>query len=117
MSLRDGSKKCRSPTVRLFTINLSDDADTIAQKVRKRRPIRKRFLEVEGLKNRPEADNLAGIFAALNNETKQDVLRAFGGGNFSAFKAALVDLAVTKLGRSAPKCNVSRPTLPISTVF
>ncbi|MGI8567738.1 MAG: hypothetical protein ACR2KT_00915 [Methylocella sp.] len=44
------------------------------------------------------ADNLAGIFAALNGETKQNVLRVFGGGNFSTFKSALVDLAVAKLG-------------------
>jgi tryptophanyl-tRNA synthetase len=80
-------------------INLSDDAGTIAQKVRKAKTDPEALpSEVEGLKHRPEADNLTGIFAALNNETKQDVLRTFGGGNFSAFKAALVDLAVTKLG-------------------
>ena len=38
-----------------------------------------------------------GIFAALNNETREDVLKTFGGAQFSSFKAALVDLAVTKL--------------------
>ena len=54
--------------------------------------------EVEGLAKRPEADNLVGIFAALNGETRQQVLKTFGGGTFSAFKAALVDLAVAKIG-------------------
>ena len=100
MSLRDGSKKMsKSDPSDYSRINLSDDADTIAQKIRKAKTDPEALpSEVEGLKHRPEADNLAGIFAALNNETKQDVLRAFGGGNFSAFKAALVDLAVTKLG-------------------
>ena len=100
MSLRDGSKKMsKSDPSDYSRINLSDDADTIAQKVRKAKTDPEALpSEVEGLKHRPEADNLAGIFAALNDETKQDVLRAFGGGNFSAFKAALVDLAVTKLG-------------------
>ena len=48
--------------------------------------------EVEGLSKRPEADNLVGIFAALNGQTKAEVLKTFGGGNFSTFKSALVDL-------------------------
>jgi tryptophanyl-tRNA synthetase len=100
MSLRDGSKKMsKSDPSDYSRINLSDDADTIAQKVRKARTDPEPLpSETEGLKHRPEADNLAGIYAALNGETKQDVLRVFGGGNFSAFKSALVDLAVAKLG-------------------
>jgi tryptophanyl-tRNA synthetase len=53
--------------------------------------------EVEGLAGRPEADNLVGIFAALADETKADVLRRFAGGQFSQFKNALADLAVAKL--------------------
>jgi tryptophanyl-tRNA synthetase len=47
---------------------------------------------------RPEADNLVGIYAALAETSKADVLREFGGAQFSTFKAALVDLAVAKLG-------------------
>ncbi|VTZ27212.1 Tryptophan--tRNA ligase (fragment) [Methylocella tundrae] len=54
--------------------------------------------DVEGLAKRPEADNLVGIYAALNGETKPEVLKTFGGANFSAFKSALVDLAVAKIG-------------------
>jgi tryptophanyl-tRNA synthetase len=100
MSLRDGSKKMsKSDPSDYSRINLSDDADTIAQKVRKAKTDPEALpSEVEGLGQRPEADNLVGIYAALNGETKQDVLRVFGGGNFSAFKSALVDLAVAKLG-------------------
>ncbi len=100
MSLRDGAKKMsKSDPSDYSRINLSDDADAIAQKVRKAKTDPEPLpSEVEGLARRPEADNLVGIFAALNGETKQEVLKAFGGGNFSAFKSALVDLAVTKLG-------------------
>ncbi len=100
MSLRDGSKKMsKSDPSDYSRINLSDDADTIAQKIRKAKTDPEPLpSETEGLKQRPEADNLVGIFAALNGETKEDVLKVFGGGNFSAFKSALVDLAVAKLG-------------------
>jgi tryptophanyl-tRNA synthetase len=99
MSLRDGSKKMsKSDPSRYSRINLSDDADTIAQKVRKAKTDPEALPSaIEGLKHRPEAENLVGIFAALNGETKTDVLKTFGGGNFSAFKSALVDLAVAKL--------------------
>jgi tryptophanyl-tRNA synthetase len=100
MSLRDGSKKMsKSEPSDYSRINLTDDADTIAQKVRKAKTDPEALpSEEEGLKSRPEADNLVGIYAALNNTTKADVLREFGGSQFSVFKAALVDLSVAKLG-------------------
>jgi tryptophanyl-tRNA synthetase len=99
MSLRDGTKKMsKSDPSDYSRINLTDDADTIAQKIRKAKTDPDALpSEVEGLVKRPEADNLVGIFGALNGETKADVLKTFGGGNFSSFKAALVDLAVAKL--------------------
>jgi tryptophanyl-tRNA synthetase len=53
--------------------------------------------EEKGLEARPEADNLVGIYAALAGRTKSDVLGEFGGGQFSNFKNALVELCVTKL--------------------
>ena len=53
--------------------------------------------EEKGLEPRPEADNLVGIYAALAGQSKADVLRQFGGGQFSSFKSALVDLCVEKL--------------------
>jgi tryptophanyl-tRNA synthetase len=99
MSLRDGTKKMsKSDPSDYSRINLSDDADTIAQKIRKAKTDPEPLpSEIEGLANRPEADNLIGIYAALENRTKADVLQTYGGGQFSTFKSALVDLAVAKL--------------------
>ncbi|WP_134500768.1 tryptophan--tRNA ligase [Microvirga pakistanensis] len=99
MSLRDGSKKMsKSDPSDYSRINLTDDADTIAQKVRKAKTDPEPLpSEVEGLKGRPEAENLVAIYAALTGTTPEDVLRDHGGSQFSGFKAALVDVAVTKL--------------------
>src|SRR6266536_2288491 len=99
MSLRDGSKKMsRSDASDYSRINLTDDADAIAQKIRKAKtdpaPLPN---EEAGLAPRPEADNLVGIYAALADKPKSEVLREFGGGQFSAFKSALVDLSLAKL--------------------
>jgi tryptophanyl-tRNA synthetase len=100
MSLRDGTKKMsKSDPSDYSRINLTDDADTIAQKVRKAKTDPDALPhEEKGLETRPEADNLVGIFAALANKTKAEVLHEFGGAQFSTFKAALVDLAVARLG-------------------
>ncbi|MBV9347110.1 MAG: tryptophan--tRNA ligase [Pseudolabrys sp.] len=100
MSLRDGSKKMsKSDASDYSRINLTDDADAIAQKVRKAKTDPDALpSEEKGLTGRPEAENLVGIYAALDNKTKADVLRQFGGGQFSTFKNALSDLAVAKLG-------------------
>jgi tryptophanyl-tRNA synthetase len=100
MSLRDGSKKMsKSDPSDYSRINLSDDADQIAQKFRKAKTDPEALpSEVAGLAGRPEAENLVGIFAALQGVSKDNVLRDFGGQNFSSFKAALVELAVAKLG-------------------
>ncbi|WP_438750559.1 tryptophan--tRNA ligase [Pararhizobium sp. O133] len=99
MSLRDGTKKMsKSDASDLSRINLMDDAETIAKKVRKAKTDPDALpSEVDGLKGRPEADNLVGIYAALSDKTKQDVLSEFGGQQFSVFKPALVDLSVNVL--------------------
>ncbi len=99
MSLRDGTKKMsKSDPSEYAHIALTDDADAIAQKIRKAKTDAGALPgEVEGLAGRPEADNLVGIFAALADETKADVLRRFAGGQFSQFKNALAELAVAKL--------------------
>src|SRR4051812_16461630 len=99
MSLRDGSKKMsKSDPSDYSRINLTDDADTIAQKIRKAKTDAEPLpSEPEGLKARPEAENLVAIYAALTDVTPEDVLRQHGGSQFSGFKAALVDVAVTKL--------------------
>ncbi|MGA9601840.1 MAG: tryptophan--tRNA ligase [Methylocystis sp.] len=99
MSLRDGAKKMsKSDASDYSRINLSDDAEAIAQKVRKAKTDPEPLPSEEaGLAGRPEAANLIGIYAALSGRGRDDVLSEFGGANFSAFKNALVDLAVAKL--------------------
>jgi tryptophanyl-tRNA synthetase len=99
MSLRDGTKKMsKSDASDYSRINLTDDADAIAQKIRKAKTDPEPLpSEEKGLETRPEADNLVGIYAALCGGRKADVLRNFGGGQFSAFKTALAELAVAKL--------------------
>jgi tryptophanyl-tRNA synthetase len=100
MSLRDGSKKMsKSDASDYSRINLTDDADQIAQKIRKAKTDPEPLpSETDGLAGRPEADNLVGIYAALSDTSRDQVLSEFGGGQFSNFKSALVDLAVAKLG-------------------
>ncbi|MGM4889505.1 tryptophan--tRNA ligase [Tardiphaga sp. 1201_B9_N1_1] len=99
MSLRDGTKKMsKSDASDNSRINLTDDADTIAQKIRKAKTDPEPLpSEEKGLEPRPEADNLVGIYAALSNRSKADILTEFGGAQFSGFKSSLVDLAVEKL--------------------
>ena len=96
MSLRDGTKKMsKSDASDLSRVNLMDDAETISKKIRKAKTDPDALPgETDGLKGRPEADNLVGIYAALSDKTKQEVLDEFGGQQFSVFKPALVDLAV-----------------------
>lgn len=99
MSLRDGTKKMsKSDPSDLSRINMTDDADTIARKVQKAKTDPEPLpTEEAGLANRPEADNLVGIYAALAGETKANVLREFGGAQFSAFKKVLAELAVARI--------------------
>src|SRR5690242_17748854 len=99
MSLRDGSKKMsKSDPSDLSRINLTDDADAIAAKIRKARTDPEPLPSEEaGLEKRAEADNLVGIYAALAGSPRGQVLQEFGGAQFSTFKTALVDLAVAKL--------------------
>src|SRR5262245_16253540 len=99
MSLKDGAKKMsKSDPAELSRINLTDDAETIARKIRKARTDPEPLpSEVAGLKNRAEAENLVGIYAALAGVDRQAVLAEFGGGPFSTFKQALADLAVERL--------------------
>ncbi|RUU97362.1 tryptophan--tRNA ligase [Mesorhizobium sp. M1A.F.Ca.IN.020.06.1.1] len=99
MSLRDGSKKMsKSDPSDLSRINLTDDADTISKKIRKAKTDPEALpSEVGGLESRPEAENLVGIYAGLAEISKADVLKEYGGQQFSVFKPALADLAVEKL--------------------
>jgi len=87
MSLRDGTKKMsKSDASDYSRINLTDSPDDIAQKVRKARTDPEPFPESEtALQKRPEAENLVGIYAALADKTPTDVLKEFGGAQFSRF--------------------------------
>ncbi|WDA11606.1 tryptophan--tRNA ligase [Paracoccus marcusii] len=99
MSLRDGSKKMsKSDPSDASRINLTDDADTIAQKIRKARTDADPLPgQMDGLKDRPEARNLINIYAALTDETPDQVLARFEGQGFGAFKPALAEVAVEAL--------------------
>ncbi len=110
MSLRDGTKKMsKSDPSDLSRINLTDDAETIAAKIRKAKTDPEPLpSEVEGLAGRPEAENLVTIYAALADQTPESTLAEFGGGQFSRFKQALADVAV---GRLAPIATEMRRLL------
>jgi tryptophanyl-tRNA synthetase len=100
MSLRDGTKKMsKSDPSDMSRINLTDDADAIASKIRKARtdsaPLPDSF---SALADRPEARNLVNIYAALAGEAPEKVVEDFAGKPFSEFKPALADLAVAHLG-------------------
>lgn len=107
MSLRDGSAKMsKSDESDYSRINLTDDADTIAQKIRKARTDAEPLPDnLEDLKTRPEADNLVGIYAALAERTKEDVLAEFAGKGFGAFKPALAEVAVETMGPVTKRMN------------
>jgi tryptophanyl-tRNA synthetase len=99
MSLRDGSKKMsKSDPSDASRINMTDDADTIAKKIRKAKTDPDALpSEAAGLAERPEARNLVNIYAALSDMTVDQVLADCGGKQFGEFKPMLADLAVAKL--------------------
>ena len=111
MSLRDGSKKMsKSDASDYSRINMTDDADTVAQKIRKAKTDPNPLPGEEALTPtgafadaavaaRPEAFNLLSIYAALADREPADVLREFAGKEFSFFKNVLTDLAVATLGK------------------
>ncbi|PWG03341.1 tryptophan--tRNA ligase [Sphingosinicella humi] len=99
MSLRDGSAKMsKSDPSDMSRINLIDDSDTVAQKIRKAKTDPEPLPDtVDGLEARPEARNLVGIYAALAGRDMKDVLQEFAGQGFGAFKPALAELTVETL--------------------
>jgi tryptophanyl-tRNA synthetase len=99
MSLRDGAKKMsKSDPSDASRINMTDDADTIAKKIRKAKTDPDALpSEVAGLAERPEARNLVNIYAALSDKSVAEVLAEVGGQQFGTFKPLLADLAVDKM--------------------
>ena len=91
-------KMSKSDASDLSRINLTDDADTIARKIRKAKTDPAPLPDsLDELKERPEAENLIGIFAALNEVGRDQVIADYAGKQFSEFKPALAELAVEKL--------------------
>jgi tryptophanyl-tRNA synthetase len=79
-------------------INLTDDADAIAKKIRKAKTDPEALpSEAKGLEERPEARNLVNIYAAMAEMSVDQVLAEVGGKQFSEFKPMLADLAVAKM--------------------
>jgi len=99
MSLRDGTKKMsKSDESDYSRINLTDDADTIAQKIKKAKTDPLPLPDSEkGFEGRPEAENLFAIYAALAEQPVAAVIAQYAGQQFSGFKNALAELAVAKL--------------------
>jgi len=100
MSLRDGTQKMsKSAESDMSRINLTDTAEVIADKIKRAKTDPLPLPEtVDGLKDRPEADNLITIYAALSGTTKAAVIAEFAGKQFSEFKPKLSDLTVAKIG-------------------
>jgi tryptophanyl-tRNA synthetase len=99
MSLRDGSAKMsKSDPSDMSRINLTDDADTIMQKVKKAKTDPEPLpSEKAGLAGRPEALNLVSVFAAMSGDSVDAVLSQYGGEGFGKFKPALGELLTAKL--------------------
>jgi len=99
MSLRDGKKKMsKSEDSDHSRINLKDDKDLINQKIKKAKTDNEAIpSEIEGLKNRDEAKNLLSIYASINGSGINQVLKEFGGKNFSTFKGKLSESIIEKI--------------------
>ena len=99
MSLRDGSAKMsKSDPSDMSRINLTDDADTLMNKVKKAKTDPEPLPgDKAGLEGRAEAANLVGIYAAMAGTTVEAVLGEFGGQGFGRFKPALGELLVESL--------------------
>ena len=110
MSLRDGSAKMsKSDPSDMSRINLTDDADTILQKIKKAKTDPEPLpSEEKGLEGRTEAANLVEIYAVLAGTNAAEVLRRFGGQGFGAFKPALAELLIDKLAPINARFNALR---------
>jgi tryptophanyl-tRNA synthetase len=99
MSLRDGTAKMsKSDPSDMSRINLTDDAETIVQKIRKAKTDAEPLPDdPAALEGRAEARNLVGIYGALSDASPADVLRQYAGQGFGAFKPALAELLVETL--------------------
>lgn len=107
MSLRDGTRKMsKSDPSDQSRINMTDDADTITQKIRKAKTDPEPLPDtIDGLKDRPEARNLVNIYAALSQSTPEAVVAEFAGAQFGTFKPKLAELAVSVMAPISSEMN------------
>ncbi len=107
MSLRDGTQKMsKSAESDLSRINLTDDADAIANKIKRAKTDSEPLPDnMNALKTRPEALNLVTIYAALADKSPEKILNQFAGKQFSEFKPKLSELAVSKLAPITARMN------------
>jgi tryptophanyl-tRNA synthetase len=107
MSLRDGTKKMsKSDPSDQSRINLTDDADAIAAKIRKAKTDPEPLPDtLDGLKDRPEARNLVNIYAALAGMTAAEVVSENAGAQFGTFKPKLAELAVAVMSPITTEMN------------
>ena len=111
MSLRDGTKKMSSSDASdASRINMTDDADAVAKKVRRATSDSELLPDpsvvgadgqfVEDFRQaRPEAANLLTIFAALTNRDLAAVVGDFEGKGFADFKKEMTEVAVGTMGQ------------------
>ena len=107
MSLKDGTKKMsKSDPSDLSRINLTDKKDEIVNKIKKAKTDNSALpSDDKKLNERPEVENLLGIYSSLNNQTLSDTINEFGGKNFSEFKQKLSDLVVEKISPISDEIN------------
>ena len=107
MSLRDGTKKMsKSEISDLSRINLTDDKDTIVNKIKKAKTDSQSLpLDINELENRPEAKNLLSIHSSLSDNSFENTVNEFSGKNFSELKVSLIDVLINKLGPISSEIN------------
>ena len=107
MSLKDGTKKMsKSDPSDLSRINLTDTKDQIVNKIKKAKTDTERLPDdVRNLSQRPEVENLLGIYSSLSNQSLKNSINEFSGKNFSEFKEKLVDLVVEKISPISIEIN------------
>ena len=107
MSLKDGTKKMsKSDPSELSRINLTDNSDQIANKIKKAKTDSKPLPDNKNeLSKRPEAENLLGIYSSLSDQSINETIKEFSGKNFSAFKEQLINLVVDKISPISLEIN------------
>jgi len=107
MSLKDGTKKMSKSDPSDFSrINLTDKKDEIVNKIKKAKTDNSPLpSDDKKLNERPEVENLLGIYSSLSNQKLSDSINEFGGKNFSQFKQKLSDLVVEKISPISDEIN------------